>query len=87
MCLLIANSEDPDEMLYNAAIHQGLCCLLRPKKILRRQYFPDIITRAPSNYTMNHPRITISNQKEEAIYKGLIFCCMYEISSVGAVIS
>ena len=24
-----ANSEDPDEMLHNAAYHQGLHCLLR----------------------------------------------------------
>ena len=24
-----ANSEDPDEMLHNAAFHQGLLCLLR----------------------------------------------------------
>ena len=24
-----ANSEDPDEMLHNAAFHQGLHCLLR----------------------------------------------------------
>ena len=33
----LANSEDPDEMPYNAAFHQGLRCLLRQKKtILRR---------------------------------------------------
>ena len=25
----LANSEDPDEMLHNAAFHQGLHCLLR----------------------------------------------------------
>ena len=26
-----ANTEDPDEMLHNAAFHQGLHCLLRKK--------------------------------------------------------
>ena len=29
----LANSEDPDEMTYNAAFHQGLHCLLRLKKL------------------------------------------------------
>ena len=51
----LAYSEDPDEMpcnakfcIYNAAFHQGLPCLLRQKKkILRMQYFLDIITRDP----------------------------------------
>ena len=82
----LANSEDPDEMPYNAK-----CRIMRhfikvcavcsdKKKILRIQYFPDIITRDPSNYTMNRPRFTVSNQKEESIYKGLLLCCMYKIS-------
>ena len=36
----LANSEDPDEMSYNAAFHQGLRCFLRQKKkILRRKIF------------------------------------------------
>ena len=30
----LANSEDPDEMQYNAALHQGLHCLLRLKQPL-----------------------------------------------------
>ena len=28
----LANSEDPDEMLHNAAFYQGLHCLLRLKQ-------------------------------------------------------
>ena len=28
----LANSEDPDEMLHNAAFHQGLHCLLRQNR-------------------------------------------------------
>ena len=28
----LANSADPDEMLHNAAFHQGLHCLLRHKQ-------------------------------------------------------
>ena len=28
----LANSEDPDEMLHNAAFHQGLHCLLLQKQ-------------------------------------------------------
>ena len=35
-------------------------------------YSLDIRTHDPSNYTMNHPRFTVSNQKEESIFKGLI---------------
>ena len=30
--LTLANSEDPDEMLHNAAFHRGLQCLLGQKK-------------------------------------------------------
>ena len=66
----LANSEDPDGMSYNAAFHQDLRYLVRQKKRSSEeiQYFPDIITHDPSNYTMNHPRFTVSNQKEESIY-------------------
>ena len=36
-----ANSEDPDEMLHNAAFHQGLHCLLRQNlsSVKEIQYF------------------------------------------------
>ena len=52
-----ANPEDPDEMLHNTALHQGLHCLLRQNQSLTKliQYFLEIITYAPSVYTMDHP--------------------------------
>ena len=31
------NSEDPDEMMHNAAFHQGLHCLLNKIKIFRQK--------------------------------------------------
>ena len=47
----LANSEDPDEMLLNAAFHQDLHCLLRPNQSLEKeiQYFLEIITCDPRN--------------------------------------
>ena len=33
-----ANSEDPDEMLHNAAFHQGLQCLLRLKQSSENEF-------------------------------------------------
>ena len=55
----LANSEDPDEMLHNAAFHQGLHCLLRQKPIFQRKKYNfflfEIITCDPSIYTMDHP--------------------------------
>ena len=61
----LANSEDPGEMPHNAAFHQGLHCLLRQKKrsVKQMQFYLEIITCGPSNYTMGH----VSNQKEESI--------------------
>ena len=37
----LANIEDPDEMLHNAAFHQGLQCLLRQNQSLKKriQYY------------------------------------------------
>ena len=57
MCTL-ANSEDPDEMLHNAAFHQGLHCLLRQKQISEKEihFYFEIITCDPSIYIMDHPR-------------------------------
>ena len=42
----LANSEDPDEMLHNAAFHQGLHCLLRQNQSSEKeiQHFLEIIT-------------------------------------------
>ena len=31
-CDIVTNSEDPDEMPWNAAFHQGLHCLLRQER-------------------------------------------------------
>ena len=61
----LANSEDPDEMPYNAAFHQGLRCLLRQINDLKKKYniFPTLQPMTPRN-----PRFTVSNQKEESIY-------------------
>ena len=48
-----ANSEDPDEMPYNAAFHHGLHCLLyrqNPSSEKGIQYFLEIMTCDPSIY-------------------------------------
>ena len=52
----LANSEDLDEMPPYVAFHQGLHYL-----------HVEIITFYPSVYTMDHPMIIASNQKEESI--------------------
>ena len=62
----LTNSEDPDEMLPNAAFHQGLHCLLRQnpsaeKEIRCTIFFGEIITCDPSVYVMDHPVLTLSN--------------------------
>ena len=48
----LANSEDPDEMLHNAAFHQGLHCLLRHYRSSEKEikYFLEIETCDPSIY-------------------------------------
>ena len=52
----LANSEDPNEMLHNAAFHQDLHCLLRLKHLQRKRlnFSWKIITCDPSIHTMNH---------------------------------
>ena len=59
---MFVNSEDPAEMLQNAAFHQGLHCLLRHDNQFFRgrnfvQYFLEIITCYSTvyMYTMDHP--------------------------------
>ena len=49
----LANSEDPDEMPHNAALHQGLHCLLRQNRSSEKEikYISEIITCGPSLYT------------------------------------
>ena len=70
--LTLANSEDPDEMLHNAAFHQSLHCLLRQKQSLEKemQYSFEFITCDPLIYTIDHPKFKlfiVSNQREESI--------------------
>ena len=52
-----SNSEDPDEMPHNAALHQGLHCLLRQNRSSEKElkYILEIITYGPSIYTTDHP--------------------------------
>ena len=59
----LANSEDTDEMLHNAAFHQGLYCLQRQNLSSGKEisYFLEIKTCDPSKYTMDHPMLTVSN--------------------------
>ena len=65
----LANSEGPDEMLHNVALRQGLLCLLRQKKSSEKekQFYLDIVTCAPTIYTMDHSKFISSNQKDESI--------------------
>ena len=51
----LAKSEDPDEMPHDVAFHQGLHCLLNQNPFL------EIITCAPSQYTMDYLDLTVSN--------------------------
>ena len=55
----LANSEDPDEMLHNAAFQQGLHCLLlqKPSSEIEIQCYLEIIKCDPSTYTMDHPSL------------------------------
>ena len=65
---IVTNSEDPDEMPYNAAFHQVLHCLLRQKQSSEKEmqfYFE--ITRDPLMYIMDLPKYIVSIQKEDFI--------------------
>ena len=57
----LANSEDPDEMLHNAAFHQGIHCLLKQKRSSEKklQSYLEIIFCDPSIYTMDHPKSNV----------------------------
>ena len=69
--ITLANHEDPDEMLHNAAIHQGLRLLTvcKVKTILRlgNTIFIAIINYNACIYAIDHPKFIVSNQKEESI--------------------
>ena len=61
-----ANSEDPDEMLPNAALHQGMHCLLRQNRSLEKkiQYFLEDINCDSSIYTIDHPDFIVCSFME-----------------------
>ena len=63
---ILANSYDPDEMLHDAAFHQGRNCLLTQKQSSGEeiQLYLEIITCDPSNYTMDHPKLIVSYQRK-----------------------
>ena len=70
------NSEDHDEMLHNAAFHQGLHCLLRKKKSSHKKYniFLIIITGHPYIFTMDYTRVIVSNHEQEPISVQRVNC-------------
>ena len=71
----LANNEDPDEMLHDAAFHQGLHYLLRQINIQRIFYnfYLEIITCDPSIYTMAIPSLlNQARRKNPLVYKGLM---------------
>ena len=49
-------------MLHNAALHQGIHCLLKQKRSSKKkvQSYLEIITCDPSIYTMGHPKSSVS---------------------------
>ena len=61
-------SDDPDEMPHIAAFHQGLHGLLEKWSSEREiKYFLEIKIYESLIYTMKHPKVIVSNQKEESI--------------------
>ena len=61
-----ANSEDPDEMLHNAAFHQGLHCLPKQNQSSDLKYFLTIMTCDPSIHTMDHPNFIVCSFMENS---------------------
>ena len=65
----LANSEDPDEMLPNAAFHQGLHCLSRLKRSSQgMQFYLEIITCESKLY--NGPFRERSSSVVECLSRG-----------------
>ena len=58
----MAISEDPDKMRHNAAIHQGMYCLLRLKQPSRTEirHNTENFTCDPLKYTMCSPILMVS---------------------------
>ena len=66
----LANTEDQDEMPHFAAFHQSLHCLPRQKRSSKKyKLYLEIIACDPliHVYTIDHPKVNISSQKEESI--------------------
>ena len=63
----MANSEDLDEMMHNAAFHRVMHCSLKQKRSTEKeiQYYLEILTCDASIYTMDHPRCIASNLRED----------------------
>ena len=58
----LANSEDPDEMQHNVALHQGLHCLLRLKQPSGTEINPNLENSPwdPLKNTMDSPIFIVS---------------------------
>ena len=67
--VLLQTVYTPDEMLHDAAFHQGIHCLRRQKQSSEKemQYFKKNLTCGPWIYTMDHLKSIVSNQEEESI--------------------
>ena len=65
----LANKVDPDEMLQNAAYHQGPHCFLRQKRYTEAEihFNLEFKTCVLSIYTTDHPKYFVSIHKEESI--------------------
>ena len=65
----LSNSEDPDEMLHNAAFHLGLHYLVRQSQSSKKemQYFLAVIIYDPSVYIKDHPDFVVCSFMEFSI--------------------
>ena len=71
----LAYSEDLDEMLHNAAYHQGLHCFLRQKPSSEKeiQFYLQNINCGPSIYAIDHPKFIVSTRgKKPLVYIGVM---------------
>ena len=80
---IFANSEDPDEMPHDVAIHQGLHCLPRQKRSSEKeiQFDLEILTCHLSICTMDYSKFIVLNQKEKStrdLYKPSILFMGYK---------
>ena len=68
----LVNSEDPDEMPHHARFHRDLHYLLRQYQSLEEEiYFLEIISCDPSLYTVDHPKLIVSNKDKSISAKRL----------------